>query len=105
MFLLYAKKVHSEQVFDYIKTVKTEEELDKWIATAVDSFEGVAWMEIQEGQDAEYRTFELDKQSFTVDRRAAYIYEKVGGKINKITDFYIDNVKKIRILSPKYTQK
>lgn len=95
MFLLYAKKEYSAPVFDYIKTVKTEAELDQWIEKAVDFFEGVAWLEVQEGQYAEYRTFELDKQNRTIDRKAAYIYEKQGEKINEITDFYIDNVKKI----------
>lgn len=105
MFLLYAKKEFSAPVFDYIKTVKTEKELEEWLEIAVDFFEGIAWMKLQEGQNAEYRFFELDKKNRTVDSNASYTYEKHGEKIKEVLNFYVDEAKKIRIMSQKYAEK
>lgn len=94
MFALYAKNKASAPYFDYKKTVDTEEELDQWIETAVDMYEGIAWAEINEGEDMKIREFEYDKKGHSVDRRTSYIYVKQGGKIEKKTLFCIENTSK-----------
>lgn len=94
MFALYAKNKASDLYFDYMKTVDTEEELEQWIETAVDLYEGIAWAEIYEGEDMKVREFEYDKESHLVDRRTSYIYVKQGEKIEKKTLFCIENTSK-----------
>lgn len=94
MYQLFAKVNHSDPYFEYKTTVKTEKELDEWIEHAITAFEGIAWMNIQEGHNATLRTFEYDKKKHTVNKRTLVEYVREGDKVTEKTIFCVDDAKK-----------
>ena len=96
MYLLYAKKNYSDPYYDYKTYVRTDEELFEWLERAVNHFEGVAWMYIQDDENAICTTNEYDKKGHTVDKRVSVEYVKEGDKIIKKTLFCIDDADKHR---------